>query len=142
VRHAIADGRIEEATVSLGRPYSITGKVTEGHQEGRKIGFPTANILPPCDKIMPPNGVYATNVIIDGNHYKGMTNVGTRPTYQDNSADETVTIETNIFDFNEDIYGKVITVEFLHKVRDEQQFDSPEALRQQIEKDKETILNL
>lgn len=141
VRHAIADGRMEEATFSLGRPFSITGCVIEGHQEGRRIGFPTANILPPCDKIMPPNGVYATNVIIDGNMYKGMTNVGTRPTYQDDSADKTVTIETNIFDFNEDIYGKDITVEFLHKVRDEQQFDSPKALKAQITKDKETILH-
>ena len=91
---------------------------------------------------MPPNGVYATNVIIDANHYKGMTNVGTRPTYNNDSADETVTIETNIFDFNEDIYGKDITVEFLHKVRDEQQFNSPAALKLQIEKDKSTIQNL
>ncbi len=142
VRHAIADGRMEEATSSLGRPFSISGKVTEGHQEGRKIGFPTANILPPADKIMPPNGVYATEVMIGDKRYKAMTNIGTRPTYQDVSADKTVTIETNIFDFNEDIYEKDITVEFLHKVRDERHFDSPEALKTQIEKDKETIYNL
>ena len=141
VRHAVAEGRMEETAVCLGRPYSITGEVSEGHKEGRRIGFPTANILPPADKIMPPNGVYAANVVLDGKRYKAMTNIGTRPTYQSVFTDETVTIETNIFDFNEDIYGKEITVEFLRKVRDEKHFDSPDALKAQIEKDKEGIVH-
>lgn len=141
VRHAVFDGRMEEVTATLGRPYSMTGTVVAGHREGRRIGFPTANILPQARKIMPPNGVYATEVTVDGRQYKGMTNIGVRPTYHDASADENVTIETNIFDFNGDLYGKEIAVAFLRKVRDEQQFDSPEALRKQIERDKMTLLN-
>ena len=141
VRHAVAEGRMEEATVCLGHPYSITGIVIEGHKEGRRIGFPTANILPPSDKIMPPNGVYATNVVYNGKRYKAMTDIGTRPTYQNIFTDKTVTIETNIFDFNEDIYGQEITVEFIKKIRDEQNFASPEALKEQIEKDKFLISN-
>ena len=140
VRHAVAEGRMEEAAISLGRPYFVTGMVVTGHKEGRRIGFPTANILPPKGKLLPPNGVYATQVKVGERVFRGMTNVGIRPTYNEEFADEIVTIETNIFDFNEDIYGKDITVEFLHKVRDEQQFSSPEELQRQIEKDKATIL--
>jgi riboflavin kinase/FMN adenylyltransferase len=140
VRHAVVDGRMEEVTMSLGRPYSVTGTVVDGHKEGRHLGFPTANIMPPEHKLLPPNGVYAVNVVIDTLKYKGMTNIGTRPTYHDAEPAKGVTIETNIFDFNEDLYGRVITVEFLHKVRDEQQFSSPEALKEQIEKDKEEII--
>lgn len=139
VRHAVAAGRMEEASISLGRPYSITGTVIEGHHEGRRIGFPTANILPPAGKLIPPRGVYATQVRINNHLYRAMTNIGVRPTYHDNSMD-TITIETNVFDFIGDIYGDIISVEFLRKVRDEQQFASPEELRQQIEKDKQTIL--
>ena len=141
VRHAIADGRMEESTMCLGRPYSITGTVVEGYKEGRKIGFPTANILPPKDKIIPSNGVYATNITLDDKHYRGMTNIGTRPTYHDSEPDSDKTIETNIFDFTDEIYGKELTIEFLYKVRDERQFASPEELRIQIEKDKEYILH-
>ena len=141
VRHAVVEGRMEEVTMSLGRPYSVTGTVVEGHKEGRHLGFPTANIMPPEHKLLPPNGVYAVNVVIDTLKYKGMTNIGTRPTYHDAEPARGVTIETNIFDFNEDLYGRVITVEFLHKVRDEQQFSSPEALKEQIEKDKFLISN-
>lgn len=140
VRHAVEEGQMEEATMCLGRPYSVSGKVIEGYKEGRKIGFPTANILPPAHKLLPPNGVYASSVVLDGKKYQGMTNIGTRPTYHNVKPDNSVTIETNIFDFIGDIYGKEITVEFLRKVRDEKKFASPEELKEQITLDKEFIL--
>lgn len=140
IRKKIMKGNVAEANRCLGRPYSITGTVVEGHQEGRKIGFPTANIIPPSEKIIPANGVYASQVHIDGDatSYRGMTNIGVRPTYHGDG----VTIETNIFGFNGDIYGKTITLEFLEKIRDEREFTSPEELRIQIEKDSEQIKKL
>lgn len=149
VRQTVAEGRMEEAARYMGRQYSITGTVTEGHKEGRRIGFPTANIMPPEDKLLPPNGVYAVAVTIEHGEsqggtskYRGMTNIGTRPTYHDKKDGNKVTVETNIFDFNGEIYGKEITIEFLRKIRDEKTFDSPEALKAQIGRDKEIIMGL
>lgn len=131
IRHAIADGRMEEVTMSLGRPYSITGVVQHGHEEGRKIGFPTANILPPADKIIPPRGVYKTMV----NGMPAITNVGVRPTYNGDS----LTVETHIPDFSQNLYGKEMTVHFISKIRDEIAFSSPEELKSQIIKDLATL---
>jgi riboflavin kinase/FMN adenylyltransferase len=115
----------------LGRRFSITGKVVKGHQNGRKIGFPTANIIPQDDQLLPPNGVYATKV---GNN-KAMTNIGTRPTFDGHR----LTIETYILDFNENLYDKEITVEFERHIREERPFASPEKLMEQIKKDIESI---
>ena len=111
--------------------FSVTGKVVRGHQNGRKIGFPTANIIPREDQLLPPNGVYAT--MVGGR--KAMTNIGTRPTYDGHR----LTIETYILDFNEDLYDKEITVEFVRYIRNEQAFASPQELMEQIKKDIETI---
>ncbi len=135
IRGMVKRGSIEEANECLGYPYSITGTVVHGYEEGRKIGFPTANILPPEGKLMPPNGVYESEVTIEGENKvrRGMTNIGTRPTY--NGTD--VTIETNILGFIGNIYGKSITVRLKRMIRHEMQFDSPEALREQIEKDRQ-----
>lgn len=131
VRKQLLSGDIEAANSNLGRRFSITGKVVRGHQNGRKIGFPTANIIPQEDQLLPPNGVYATMV----GDKKAMTNIGTRPTFDGHR----LTIETYILDFNEDIYDKEITVEFVRHIRDEKPFASPEKLKEQIKKDIETI---
>lgn len=136
IRHLVGEGRMEEAAVCLGSPYSITGTVAHGYQEGRKIGFPTANIMPPDMKLLPPNGAYETTVIIDGKEHLSMTSIGTRPTY---GKGDSVMIETNIFDFNEDIYDKEITVLFKRKLRNEQQFNSVKELMMQLQKDKRII---
>lgn len=133
IRSLLREGRIEEANACLGYRYSLTGTVVHGYEEGRKIGFPTANILPPDGKLMPPNGVYESEVVIEGEQKvrRGMTNIGTRPTY--NGSD--VTVETNILDFIGNIYGKVITVRLLRRIREEMRFASPAELKEHIEKD-------
>lgn len=138
IRAMVKQGCMEEVSECLGYPYSIKGTVVHGYEEGRKIGFPTANILPPEGKLMPPNGVYESEVVIEGEERtrKGMTNIGTRPTY--NGTD--VTIETNILGFIGNIYGKVITVKLKRMIRREMTFDTPEDLRRQIEKDRAQII--
>jgi len=131
VRRQLLNGDIEAANENLGRRFSITGKVVSGHQNGRKIGFPTANILPAKEQLLPPNGVYST--IVGGN--KAITNIGTRPTYDGHR----LTIETYIIDYVGDLYGKEITIEFVKRIRDEKPFASPEELMEQIKKDIDTI---
>lgn len=137
IRRMIKEGDIEGANRCLGYDYSMTGAVVHGYEEGRKMGFPTANILPPDGKLMPPNGVYVSEVTIEGDERprKGLTNIGTRPTF--NGHD--VTIETNILGFIGNIYGKVITVRLTRMLRPEAHFDSPEELREQIERDKAQV---
>lgn len=138
IREMVRQGRMEEANACLGYMYSMTGPVVHGYEEGRKIGFPTANILPPDGKLMPLDGVYESEVVIEGDRKvrKGMTNIGTRPTYNGGN----VTVETHILGFIGNVYGKTITVRLKRMIRPEMQFDSPEALREQIEKDKDGIL--
>ncbi len=140
IRKMIKEGDVEHANECLGYDYSITGTVVHGYEEGRKMGFPTANIMPPDGKLMPPNGVYASEVRIEGDERvrKGMTNIGTRPTFHGDS----VTIETNILGFIGNVYGKVITVSLKKMVREERHFDSPQELRQQIEEDRKVIENM
>ena len=140
IRHALRDGNIALATELLGRPYSITGRVVHGRGEGHRIGFPTANIAPESvATILPKSGVYAVEVKAPSNLPQlgaatklGMMNIGTRPTYDGNS----LSLEVHIIDFDGDLYGQMLTVDFLHRIRDEQPFDSPEALRKQLEKDR------
>lgn len=136
LRHMIAEGDIVRANICLGRQYSVTGQVVRGFQEGRKIGFPTANIAVDNDKILPANGVYATEVTIEDDSaaaasLPAITNIGMRPTY----SGKALTIETHIPHFSGDLYGKTLTIHFIRKIRDERPFSSPEQLRQQIEKD-------
>lgn len=138
VRHMVSAGKVAEAAVCLGRPFSISNKVIEGKQEGRKIGFPTANIDAPYGKIIPSNGVYATQTTVGGKVYDSVTNIGMRPTYHNGTQR---TIETHIVGFSDNIYGEEITVAFRRRLRDEQQFDSPEALRSQIEQDLTLVKN-
>jgi len=137
IRLAVEQGEIERANRQLGYAYSITGKVIDGFRMGRKIGFPTANlkVINP-DKLIPPLGVYAVRVYWNGNVYKGMMNIGTRPTLSNSYH---TSLEVNIFDFSKDIYNQTIKVEFLQKIRDEQKFNGVDELVEQLKKDREMV---
>lgn len=138
IRRLIVEGNITEASNCMGYPYSITGSVAHGFQEGRRIGFPTANIVPEsAEKLVPGNGVYATRVSVEGGEWMpAMLNIGTNPTFQRQQT----TIEAHIIDFEGDIYGRKVRVEFGRKLRDEQRFESVEALQKQLEADKKEVL--
>lgn len=137
IREALAQGKVQTANQLLGHQYSISGFVTKGEQLGRKIGFPTANVQLLVDyKLIPKNGVYIVNVKVKNKLFKGMLNIGLRPTIEGLNK----TIEVNIFDFDEDIYGDKIEIFLLKYIREEQKFQSLEALKQQLEKDKITAL--
>lgn len=138
IRDAVAAGDMETAAAMLGYEYSLLGVVVAGNRLGRTIGFPTANIqLYEPLKLLPGNGVYSVEAETLGHKFKGMCNIGVRPTVR---AGGQRTIETNIFDFDEDIYGLDLKVTFHHKVRDERRFDSIDALRSQLAADKASIL--
>lgn len=127
-------GNIEQANKLLGRPYILNGLVIHGDERGREIGFPTANLQPQHpDKIIPKNGIYAVQVRVDGVWYKGMMNIGVRPTFDGT----TKTLEVNIFDFDQSIYGKTIQVRFIKRIRDEQKFSGPGQLKSQLIQDRE-----
>lgn len=138
IRRLIVEGNITEASNCMGHPYSITGSVAHGFQEGRRIGFPTANIVPEsAEKLVPGNGVYATRVSVEGGEWMpAMLNIGTNPTFQRQQT----TIEAHIIGFEGDIYGRKVRVEFGRKLRDEQRFESVEALQKQLEADKKEVL--
>jgi riboflavin kinase/FMN adenylyltransferase len=131
IREKIINGDVEAVPELLGRNFTIRGTVIHGNEIGRTIGFPTCNIV--IDETMAalPNGVYMTYCYVDGTKHCSITNVGNKPTVGDFGKN----IETNIFNFNKDIYGKKITVEFIRKIRDEKKFDSLDALKQQIHND-------
>ena len=130
IRELIAEGEMEVASLLLGYNYFITGKVITGKQIGRTIGFPTANLKVNEEKIIPQRGVYECVVreMEQGQELRGMINVGD-------------TIEVNIFDFEKELYGQTLRVEFVRRLRDEMQFGSTDELRQQLIKDKDTIEN-
>jgi len=139
IRKALNEGKIRKANALLGYEYSITGKVVGGKQIGRKIGFPTANIdLEDEYKLVTANGVYACRVDYNGKRYKGMGNIGVRPTV--NNSD--LTIEVNIFDFDEDIYDQEITIYFVDRLRDEIKFENLDELSEQLAKDEKTTREL
>ena len=131
IRRLISEGRVDEAGALLGHQYYIEGRVVHGDERGRTLGFPTANV---CTKneLLPPNGVYATTVTIDGVVLRSVTNVGTRPTV-DSSG--TTTIETHIFDVDRDLYGAAVRVGFVQRLRDERTFESLDLLTAQIAAD-------
>jgi riboflavin kinase/FMN adenylyltransferase len=134
IRKAIEEGEIEVANSFLGYSFFMSGKVIKGKQLGRTIGYPTANIeLLDLDKIKPKTGVYAVNIIIDQINFKGMLNVGYNPT---TDSDRIQKIEVNIFDFNKDIYGKIIKIEFIKHLRNEVKFANLDELKEQLAKDK------
>ena len=134
IRKAIQIGDINKATLYLGRYFEINGKVVKGKGIGKKIGFPTANIkIKENYKLIPYKGVYLIKAKIKNESYYGMMNIGNRPTL--NGKNET--LEVNIFNFNENIYGKSLKVFFLNKIRNEIKFDSIEKLSNQLQKDKD-----
>ncbi len=138
IREAVAAGEMEVAAAMLGYEYSLLGVVVAGNRLGRTIGFPTANIqLYEPLKLVPGNGVYSVEAETLGRRFKGMCNIGVRPTVRSGGQR---TIETNIFDFNEDIYGLDLRVTFHRKIRDEHRFDSIDALQAQLAADKARIL--
>ncbi|SES93659.1 bifunctional riboflavin kinase/FAD synthetase [[Clostridium] polysaccharolyticum] len=132
IRQELQAGNLEKANQLLGMPYSITGKVVYGNQIGRTLGMPTANVIPSKEKLVPPNGVYATRILLDGKIFYGITNIGYKPTVGDRNEKG---VETFIFDFQESIYDKEITIEFFAYERGERKFGSLEELKHQMERD-------
>lgn len=131
IRQLIEEGRMEECTKFMGRMYAIDGEIVMGNKLGRTFGFPTCNTIVDETMITPPNGVYITTCTIDGVKRPSVTNVGVKPTigkYEKN-------IETHIFDFNEDVYGKRIRVDFIKHTRPEKKFDGLDDLKKQIQSD-------
>lgn len=131
IRRLLADGRVNLARRMLGRPYGVEGVIIRGNRRGHTIGFPTAN-LKPHNRVIPRFGVYATATLIDGIWRKSITNIGVRPTFE---SDADPSIETYVFDFDGDLYGNVLRVRFLHRIRDEKKFNGIDELKSQIERD-------
>ena len=136
IRDLISNGDVEKAYKYLGRYYKLSGEVIHARKIGRTIGFPTANISIDENMIVPKVGIYATKVYINGKTYYGATNVGYNPTVNGKN----LSIETNILEFNDDIYGKIITIEFLERIRDEKKFNGIEELKNQLQKDTNYVL--
>ena len=132
VRNAVSDGDMDLTKRLLGTEYSVSGIVEHGNHLGRTIGVPTVNILPPAMKLLPPYGVYSSTVKVGGNEFKGMTNIGRKPTV---SEKEKVGVETYIYDFDRDVYGEYIEVVLHSFVRPEIRFDNMEQLKKQIQQD-------
>lgn len=135
VREELEKGNMELAAMLIGKTYSVSGIVEHGNRIGRTLGFPTVNLLPEEEKLLPPCGVYFSKVYVDNEVYNGMTNIGYKPTVV--SDEPRLGVETYIYDFEKDVYGKEITVSLEHFKRPEKKFDGLEALREQVERDKE-----
>lgn len=137
VKKHLMDGDIVSANALLGERFFLLGEVIKDRQVGRAIGFPTANILYPQDKFPLKQGVYESRVTVDGVTYKGITNYGARPTFD---SDRVIT-ETYLDGFNGDLYGKILKVEFVRRLRDITKFDGVESLKNQLAKDLERVRN-
>ncbi len=129
VREAVKQGDMELAAALLGAPYHIGGKIVHGQQFGRTIGMPTVNLIPPREKLLPPGGVYYSYVRLAGRIYPSITNIGVKPTVEDNAA---MGVETYIYNFDEEVYGEALEVFLLRHTRPEMRFESVEALRAQL----------
>lgn len=139
IRRALETGDVKLANQYLGRDYSIAGRVIKGQQLGRTLGFPTANIsIKENYKLIPADGIYAVKVCNQYRKYKGMLNIGHRPTVGGDGK----TIEVHIFDFDKDIYNSEISLEFIEHVRDEVKFDSIDELKQQLKRDEMTVRSI
>ena len=136
IRKALEEGRVEEAAELLGREYSINGTVVHGKAIGRSLSFPTANIFPKEGKLTPKEGVYYTRVMALGEEYDAMTNIGRNPSI---SAENPLTIESHLLDFDRDIYGEKIRVSFVRRIREQKQFPNLEDLKAQLKTDLLTV---
>jgi len=131
IRELLQQGRVNLARRMLGRPYGVEGRVVRGAERGVTLGFPTAN-LHPQNRVIPRNGVYVTATLIEGQWRRSVTNVGTRPTFESAAA---TSVETFVMNYSGDLYGDVVRVRFLYRLRDEQKFGSVDELKSQIERD-------
>ena len=136
IRELLKHGKVNLARRMLGRPYGVEGQIIHGDQRGRTIGFPTAN-LKPRNRVVPQFGVYATATLIKDVWRRSITNVGVRPTFEGSKESS---IESYVFDFDGDLYGDVLRVRFLHRIRDERKFNGIDELKNQIGKDTNTAL--
>lgn len=137
IKQCLVHGDVDKAKRLLNYPYTLKGIIIQGDQLGRKIGFPTANMKVPTNKILPKRGVYLTRCSLDSQFVYGMTNIGIRPTVTDK---EELRIETNLFDFDKEIYGHPLQIEFISRMRDEMKFDSLKALMEQLQMDKNNAI--
>ncbi|HEX5706047.1 MAG TPA: bifunctional riboflavin kinase/FAD synthetase [Pyrinomonadaceae bacterium] len=131
IRELLAEGRVNLARRMLGRPYGVEGRVVRGQERGRVLGFPTANLRPE-NRVIPRRGVYVTATLVDGAWRRSVTNVGVRPTFE---SDAEASVETFVMDWEGDLYGDVVRVRFLRRLRDERKFASVAELKTQIERD-------
>ena len=134
IRQALAEGDLKRVETFLGRPFAISGEVVRGFQRGRDLGFPTANISVRADRALPRDGIYATKVRFDGSSYPSATSIGVRPTFGSGGQRA---VEAYIMDFHEDLYGKIIEIEMVERMRDELRFNNTEDLKAQMAKDVE-----
>ncbi|MGA2111293.1 MAG: bifunctional riboflavin kinase/FAD synthetase [Anaerolineales bacterium] len=132
IRRYLSQGDVISAAACLGRPYRLTGQVTEGAHRGVGLGIPTANLDAPEERAIPARGVYATWVWVQGQRHPGVTNIGIRPTFEENAN---LTIEAHLLDFQSDLYGKELRLDFMARIRDEQKFSGPKELLGQIQRD-------
>ena len=133
IRGLITEGKVEDASPMLARWYSLTGLVVEGDRRGHLLGFPTANLSWSADLVIPADGIYATWAIVEGRRYQAATSIGVRPTFGLSQR----TVEAFILDFEGDLYGKPLTLEFARRLREEQMFPSADALVEQMKLDVE-----
>jgi riboflavin kinase/FMN adenylyltransferase len=140
IRRALQLGEIQQAARLLGRPYQVRGKVVPGDGRGRTIGIPTANLAVWERQLLPANGVYAARAWLDGQAWMAATNVGVRPTFDGRNASPRV--ETHLLDFDADLYGKELRLDFIARLRGEQRFESVQALVAQIQRDIHTVREL
>lgn len=132
-REAVEQGNMELAEKLLGMPYSVEGIVEHGNHMGHKMGMPTVNLIPESNKLLPPCGVYYAGVLMEGRYYKGISNIGYKPTVKE--KEKRLGVETYLYDYDGNAYGKVITVEFYSFKRPEQKFENLEALQKQVKED-------
>ena len=137
IRELLSQGNVKDAALLLGRDFRTIGTVINGEQNGRKLGFPTANVGPPESSILPANGVYAVRFLVDGLSYDGVCNVGVKPTFNNPDVKGPM-VEVHILDFDGDLYGKEVAVDWIEHIREEKKFDSLDALIAQIGQDKMT----
>ena len=131
IRRLVAEARVDEAGALLGHPYALVGTIVEGRRRGRELGFPTAN-LQTDNELIPPHGVYATTLTIEGIVHAAVTNIGVNPTFGDGNA---TSIETHVLKYERQLYGQHVQLGFVQRLRDERRFDDVDALRAQIEAD-------
>jgi len=136
IRNALKVGDLVEANDCLGRPYRLSGIVEPGHRRGRVLGFPTANLRIPENRLLPANGVYVCRAYLHDERFDAIVNVGTRPTFNQYPP----TVEAHLLDFSQEIYGERVQLDFLHRLRDELRFSSLEALAEQIRADRAEAL--